>query len=170
MDPSTTTHQPQPSVDLLDAFNEQDWTSEDDWEGPVEAGLGLKPYVEKLASVSPEQYRHQRWQVSVLSILWPELKSWLQTWELGQSFDTVYQAAKQRVYDHLKQPTPAQTDWLNALLAEEEQKLPSAERAHRRQVIPRLSSMLTTEDYKVLSEIAARDMAANVMQRSQLAS
>ncbi|MEO1792722.1 MAG: hypothetical protein AAFR25_10915, partial [Cyanobacteria bacterium J06629_19] len=78
--------------------------------------------------------------------------------------------AKQRVYDHLKQPTPAQTDWLNALLAEEEQKLPSAERAHRRQVIPRLSSMLTTEDYKVLSEIAARDMAANVMQRSQLAS
>ncbi|MEM6866828.1 MAG: hypothetical protein AAF528_00390 [Cyanobacteria bacterium P01_C01_bin.121] len=169
MDP-TTTHPLQPTVDLLDEFNQQDWTSEDDWEGPVEVGLGLKPYVEKLASVSPEQYRHQRWQVSVLSILWPELKSWLQTWELGLSFDAVYQEAKQRVYGHLKQPTPVQTDWLNALLAEEEQKLPRSERVVRQQVIPRLSSLLTNEDYKALSELAARDMAAGVMQYAQQAS
>lgn len=170
MNPSMTAHQNQPPVDLLDLFSEQDPAISDDWEGPIEAGLELKPYVEQLATVSPEQYRRQRWQVRLLSILWPELKSWLQTWDLGLSFDTVYQEAKQRVYVHLKQPTPAQTDWLNALLAEENQKLPSTERTLQRQVISRLSSLLTAEDYKALSEIAARDMAAGVMQRSQLAS
>lgn len=167
MDPSTTAQPAKTSPDLIDLFNEQDWSSVDDWDGPIEAGIALKPYVERLASVSPEQYRRQRWQVSVLSILWPELKRWLQTWDLGLSFDAVYQEAKQRVYAHLKQPMPEQTDWLNALLSEAEQKLPSSEQELRQQVILKLSSWFTDDDYKALSEIAAQDMAAGVMQHSR---
>lgn len=166
MDPTTTSQPPQTSVDLIDYFNEQAWSPVDDWDGPTEAGADLKAYVEQLASVPAEKYRQQRWQMRVLSIVWPELKRWLQTWDLGLSFDAVYQEAKKRIHQHIKQPTPAQTEWLDALLTEADQKQPNAERKHHSAVIPKLSSWLTAEDYQALAEIAARDIAARVMQQS----
>ena len=165
MDPTTTPQPPQTSVDLIDYFNEQTWSPVDDWEGPTEAGADLKPYVEKLASVPAEKYRQQRWQMCVLSVLWPELKRWLQSWDLGQSFDAVYQVAKQRVHQQIKQPTPDQKEWLDALLTEADQKLPPGERKQLSAVIPKLSSWLTAEDYKALSEVAARDIAEREMQQ-----
>lgn len=152
---------------LLDLLNADPWGQADDWDGPTEAGADLKVYVEQLDQVPAEAHRLQRWYVRLLSILWPELKTWLQSWDLGLSFDAVHGEAKQRVYQHLKQLTPEQIDWMNALLDEDEQKLPLADRKVRSQVIPMLASLLTAEDHQALADIAAQDMAKGVLYRVQ---
>ncbi|MEM8809787.1 MAG: hypothetical protein AAGF01_27515 [Cyanobacteria bacterium P01_G01_bin.38] len=154
---------------LLDLLNADPWGQADDWDGPIEAGPNLKAYVDQLDQLPAEAYRFQRWYVRLLSILWPELKTWLQSWDLGFSFETVYSEAKQRVYQHLKQLTPEQTDWMNALLAEDEQKLPAAERRIRLQVVPMLSALLTPEDHQALADIAAQGMSKAVLQQVQTA-
>jgi hypothetical protein len=167
MDEQTLTQQLAKTGNLLDLLNDAPWSQADDWDGPIEAGLELKAYVEQLEAVPPEAYRRQRWYVRLLSILWPELKTWLQSWDLGLSFDAVYGEAKQRVYEHLKQLTPEQTAWMESLLAEDEQGLPIAERKMRSQVVPMLSSLLTPDDHQALANIAAQGMAKGVLQRVQ---
>ena len=108
---------------LLDLLNDEAWLQETEvieaeCGGQVEAGLGLKPYVEWLATVPPDAFRQQRRQVQLLSILLPELKAWLQSWQLGLSLDAVYIEAQRRLYEQLQQPTPEQATWLETLLAE----------------------------------------------------
>ncbi|NEP15466.1 MAG: hypothetical protein F6J97_01030 [Leptolyngbya sp. SIO4C1] len=163
MDEQALAQQLAKTGNLLDLLNADPWGQADDWDGSIEAGLDLKAYVEQLDQVPVEAYRLQRWYVRLLSILWPELKTWLQSWNLGLSFEAVYTEAKQRVYQHIKELTPEQTDWMNALLAEDEQRLPVAERQVRAQVVPMLSALLTPEDHQALANIAAQDMAKGVL-------
>ncbi|MEM9487331.1 MAG: hypothetical protein AAGA83_27000, partial [Cyanobacteria bacterium P01_F01_bin.116] len=113
-------------------------------------------------------HRFLRWRMRLFSILYPELKEWLQSWELGRSFDAVYTEARQLIYERLKQPTPEQTDWINALIAEDDQNLPKSERPLRAQVIPTLSALLTQEDRQALADIAAKGMAQGVLQMVQV--
>lgn len=107
---------------LLDLLNDEAWVQEAEaieaeCGGQVEAGLGLRPYLEQLATVPPDAFRQQRRQVQLFSILFPELKAWLQSWELGLSFEVVYIEAQRRLFEHLQRPTSEQATWLDALLA-----------------------------------------------------
>lgn len=167
MNQPTTTPPLTTTGDLIDQFNQTEWNDVDDWEGPTEAGLGLKAYVEQLEAVSQEKYQRQRRQVELLSILWPELKKWIESWNLGLSFEAVYREAKQRVYVRVEQSTPQQNEWMDALLLEAKQNLPMPEQAVRQRVVPMLASMLTKMDYEALAEIAAEDMAIAVMKQGQ---
>jgi hypothetical protein len=142
---------------LLDILNDDAWHDLDDWDGPTEAGLGLVAYVRQLEALPAEAYRHQRWYVQLLSILWPALRTWLQSWDLGLSFDAVYSEAKRRVYEHLKHLTPEQKARMDSLLAEPDQG------TARVQVIPILVSLLTVEDHDALASIAAQGMANGVL-------
>ncbi|MEM9121533.1 MAG: hypothetical protein AAGD09_27205 [Cyanobacteria bacterium P01_F01_bin.56] len=126
------------------------------------------PYIKYLESLTPEQHRFLRWRMRLFSILYPELQEWLQTWELGCSFEAVYTEARQLIYERLKQPTPEQTDWINALIAEDDQNLPRSERVLRSQVIPMLSALLTQEDRQTLADKAAQGMAQGVLQMVQV--
>lgn len=160
---------------LVKTGNLMDLTCEDDWwadaeqdDGWVEAGDMAKPYVAYLESLSPEQHRFLRWRMRLFSIVFPELKGWLQSWELGLSFEAVYTAAQRRIYEHLKQPTPAQTEWINALLVEDDQHLPKEEQKLRAQVVSVLSSLLTQDDRQALADIAAQGMSEGVLQRVQV--
>ena len=156
---------------LLSAPCDEDWIAEtehiegDSW---VEAGVMAKPYVEYLKSLTPEQHRFLRRRMRLFSILYPELEGWLQSWGLGRSFKAVYTEARQLIYERLKQPTPEQNDWIDALIAEDDQNLPRAERTLRAQVIPMLSSLLTQEDRQALADIAAQGMAQGVLQMVQV--
>ncbi len=127
-----------------------------------------KPYVEYLKSLTPDQHRFLRRRMRLFSILYPELKVWLQSWDLGRSFDAVYTEARQLIYERLKQPTPEQTDWFDALIAEDDQNLPMSERTLRAQVVPMLSALLTQEDRQALADIAAQGMSAGVLQMVQV--
>ena len=160
---------------LTKTGNLMDLTYEDDWwanveqdDGWVEAGSMAKPYLEYLKSLSPQQHQFLRRRRQLFSILLPELKEWLQSWELGRSFDAVYMETRRRICGHLQQPTAEQTDWINALLAEDDQQLPMEERILRAQLIPMLSSLLTQEDRQTLADIAAQGMAQGVLQMVQV--
>lgn len=140
---------------LMDLLNGEAWIREADAdctgeEGPVEAGLGLQPYVELLKHASPEALQRQRWTVRVLSILLPELEGWLESWHLGRSLEVAYMEAQKRLYGHLRNLTPEQTDWIEALLAEGEQALPNEQKVIRAKAsaIAMLAQMFTTEDWQ----------------------
>jgi hypothetical protein len=168
MDDQRLAEQMAKTGNLMDLTYEDDWWEGDNWDGPIEAGVMAKPYVAYLDSLTPEQHRFLRRRMRLFSILLPELQRWLQSWELGCSFEVVYTEARRRIYGHFQQPTVEQTDWIDGLIAEDDQNLPRSERTLRAQVIPMLSSILTQEDRQALADIAAQGMAQGVLQRVQV--
>ncbi|MBE7385741.1 MAG: hypothetical protein F6J95_030665 [Leptolyngbya sp. SIO1E4] len=172
MDDAILAQQLAKTGNLLDLLNDEVWLQETDaieaeCGGRVEAGLALKPYVEALAKAPPEAFRRQRHQVEILSILLPELKNWLQSWNLGLSFEAVYVEAYRRLYGHLEQFMSEQAAWIEALLAEDEQQLPMAERTVRSQTTAMLVQIFTQEDWRAFADTAAKGMAQGVLQRGQ---
>lgn len=156
---------------LLTAPCDEEWIAETErieGDGWIEAGMMAKPYVAYLESLTPEQHRFLRQRMRLFSILYPELQEWLQSWNLGRSFEAVHTEARRLIYKHLHQPTPEQTDWINALIAEDDQNLPRSERTLRSQVVPMLASLLTQEDQQILADVAAKGMAQGVLQMVQL--
>jgi hypothetical protein len=87
--------------------------------------------------------------------LLPELKAWLQSWELGLSFEVVYIEAQRRLLEHLQRPTPEQATWLEALLAEVAQHLAPKQKPVRSQAISMLAKMFAEDDWQALA-VAAR--------------
>jgi hypothetical protein len=157
---------------LLDLLNDDVWVRETEaieaeCGGQVEAGLGLKPYVEQLATIPPSAFRQQRRQVQLLSILLPELKAWLQSWELGLSFEAVYIEAQRRLFEHLQQPTPEQTTWLETLLTEASQQISPGRKTLRSQAIAMLAQMFTEDDWQALAQTAAEETAKGILQVRQ---
>ena len=157
---------------LMDLLNDEVWVREADAdrageEGLVEAGLGLQPYLELLKHASPEALQRQRWTVKVLSILLPELKGWLESWHLGRSLEVVYMEAQKCLYDHLRNLTPEQTDWIEALLAEKEQALPEDQKVVRAQAVTMLAQMFTAEDWQAIADVASQTMAKDILQMGQ---
>lgn len=157
---------------LLDLLNDDAWVRETEaieaaCGGQVEAGPGLKPYVEQLATIPPVAFRQQRRQVQLLSILLPELKAWLQSWELGLSLEAVYIEAQRRLFEHLQQPTPGQANWLDALLTEDSQQIAPEQKTVRLQAIAMLAQMFTDDDWQALAKIAAEETAKGIWQVRQ---
>ena len=157
---------------LMDLLNGEAWVREADAdhaseEGTVEAGLGLQPYVELLKDASPEALQRQRWYVRVLSILLPELKRWLESWQLGRSLETVYMEAQQRLYGHLRHLTPEQRAWIEMLLTEGEQALPNEQKVIQAEAIAKLAQMFTTEDWQAIAYAASQTMTKDILQMGQ---
>lgn len=146
---------------LLDLLADEAWvqeteTIEAECCGQVEAGLGLQSYVEQLSTVSPETSHQQHRQVQLLSILLPELKTWLDSWELGLSLGPVYIEAQRRLFKRLQQPKPDQVTWLDALLAGDTQPIVLESKPVRQQAIAQqLSQIFTEEDWQALAKTAA---------------
>ncbi len=105
--------------------------------------------------------------MQLLSILLPELKAWLQSWELGLSFEAVYIEAQRRLFEHLQQPTPEQATWLEALLAEDAQKIAPEQKTVRSQAIVMLAQMFTEDDWQALAQTAAEETAKGILQVRQ---
>ena len=172
MNDATLAEQLRKTGNLMDLLNDEAWVREADAEhaseeGPVEAGLGLQPYVELLKEASPEALQRQRWTVKVLSILLPELKGWLESWQLGRSQEAVYMEAQQRLYGHLRHPTPEQTAWIEMLLAEGEQASPNDQKVIRAGAIAMLAQIFTTEDWQAIANVASQTMAKDILQMGQ---
>lgn len=157
---------------LMDLLNDEAWVREVDAdhaseEGTVEAGLGLQSYVDLLKNAAPEALQQQRWTMRVLSVLLPELKGWLESWQLGRSLEVVYLEAQQCLCSHLRNLTPEQTAWIEALLAEQEQALPDEQTAVRDQSVMMLAQIFTSEDWQAIANAAAQAMANDILQMGQ---
>lgn len=135
--------------------------------GWVEAGAVMAPYVGGLKAASPEVFERQRRYMQLMTLLLPELKQWMGSWNLGASFEVVYAEAQRCVYGHLKQPTSELGDWLEALLAEDAEDLPTAERRVRSQTASVISKTFTSEDWQYLATVAAEGMSQGVLQVAQ---
>ncbi|MBE9064382.1 hypothetical protein [cf. Phormidesmis sp. LEGE 11477] len=171
MDEQRLADQLQKTGNLMDLTFDQAWlaeAAEDD--GWIEAGVMMRPYVNYLKSLTPEQNRSLRFQAKLLGILLPELKQWITSWGLGQSFEPVYTAARQTLYRHLKQLTEEQEDWITALIDENDQRLPVEEQAVRSQTSSMLAQLFTVEDWHELAEVAAQGMSQTVLQIPQAVS
>lgn len=171
MDDQKLTEQLAKTGNLMDLCSGEEWLNEieaakdDGW---IEAGVMTKSYVEYLKSRTPEQIKAQFRQMRIQSILLPELHDWMQNWGLGISFEVVHTEARRVLRRHLKQLTPEQETWLDALVAEDDQHLPMEERTLRSQVVSLLSNLFTDEDWQTLADIAAQNMAKGVLQVAQV--
>ncbi len=156
---------------LMDLCSGEEWLNEiesAEEDGWIEAGVMMKPYAEYLKSRTPEQIKAQFRQMRIQSILLPELHNWMQSWGLGISFDVVHTEARRVLRRHLKQLTPEQEVWLDALVAEDDQHLPMEERTLRAQVVAMLSNLFTEDDWQTLAGIAAQGLAKGVLQLAQV--
>jgi hypothetical protein len=128
--------------------------------GYVEAGLLLRNYALNTPAVTLDQLQ----QVRLQSVLFAELHQWMSTWQLGLSFEKTYTQARQIVRQRLQHTTEEQSDWLKALVAEIEQKIPSEHAPVRAQTISWFRQVFTTDDWQQLAAIAAQEIYASVSQ------
>lgn len=103
----------------------------------------------------------------MLSILLPELKQWLKSWQLGRSFEAAYIEAQRRLYKHLEQLTPEQQDWIEVLLAEAEQAVPKEQKGVRAQAISWLAQLFTKEDWNEIAQAAAQSITHDIQHFGQ---
>ncbi|MEM8502396.1 MAG: hypothetical protein AAF716_04510 [Cyanobacteria bacterium P01_D01_bin.1] len=157
-------------MDLLndEAFVRESAAMERACDGAVEAGLGTRNYVAQIESASPEALRRQRQAVKVLSILLLELRQWLEGWQLGLCFESVYTEAQRLIYKRLDDFMVDQQVWIHDLLVENETGLPVGGRPVREEAITKLSELLTEDGWQILANTAAKDMAEGVLQAVRL--
>ncbi|MFQ4140501.1 hypothetical protein PGN35_029715 [Nodosilinea sp. PGN35] len=172
MNDATLAEQLRKTGNLMDLLNDEAWIRETDAdhaseEGTVEAGLGLQLYVELLKNASPEALQRQRWYVQVLSILLPELRGWLESWQLGRSLEVVYMEAQKCLYGHLRHLTPEQMTWIEMLLTEGEQALPNEQKVIRAEAIAMLAQIFTPEDWQAIAYVASQTMAKDILRMGQ---
>lgn len=172
MDDKLLSEQLKKTGNLMDLLNDETFVREAaaieaECGGVVEAGLELKSYVAQIEAASPESLKRQRQAVKVLSILLPELRQWMEDWQLGLCFESVYTEAQRIIYERLDDFMVEEQDWISDLLSECEKGLPVGNRPIRGEAISKLSMLLTQEGGRALADIAAQDMADNVFKAFQ---
>lgn len=95
MDDQTLAAQYAQTGNLMDLCQSESWLQEsaqikDAVGGQVEAGLEMKAYVQAMGLFTPEQSQTIRQQMKVQSILFPELRQWMECWDLGAGFEETY--------------------------------------------------------------------------------
>jgi hypothetical protein len=134
---------------MMDLCRDEAWVRESarieaECDGRIEAGLAMKAYAEAKYDDSLSDVRKvMRRQMRVQSILFSELRRWMEEWEIGRSFEATYTEARQLVRAHLKQPTPELKDWVEAVLAEDDSVQELIDQPIRAQARAQLSRMMT---------------------------
>ncbi|MFQ4138101.1 hypothetical protein PGN35_017465 [Nodosilinea sp. PGN35] len=154
---------------LMDLCANEDWLKESaqveaDCGRNVEAGLALRDYAARSGSPTIEQLQ----MVKLQSILFSELRAWMEAWGLGLSFEATYTEARRLIRYHLQHLSLEQHAWAETVLTASEQDLASDQGPGRSQAIAMLSDLLTQEDWQILANTAAQGMAAGVLQMRQL--
>ena len=163
--------------DLMDLCRDEAWVEEaarieDECNGRVEAGLAVKAYAAAKYDPALSDVRHNmRRRMRLQSILFSELSLWVEEWEIGAAFEETYTEARRLVRSHLKQPSPALSNWIEAVL-EEEQQPDDIDKPVRSQTRSQLALMMTDEDWETLAQVAANTAAdiasASVRKASQV--
>lgn len=132
---------------------------EDECDGHVEAGLGMRAYAAAKYDPALAHIRQNlRRKMRIQSILFVELKRWMTEWDIGVAFEETYTEARQLVRAHLKQPPPGLEEWVEAVLAEDAQ-LGDADKPVRAQTRAQLATMMTDDDWETLARVAANTAA-----------
>jgi hypothetical protein len=154
---------------LMDLCAHEDWLKESaqveaDCGGRVEAGLALREYAARLGAPTVEQLQ----MIKLQSILFTELRAWMESWQLGLSFEATYTEARRLIRYRLQHLSPEQHAWVRTLFADPDRDLVSDQQPVRSQSIAMLGHLLTQEDWQILANTAAQGMAVGVLQMRQL--
>jgi hypothetical protein len=154
---------------LMDLCASEDWLKESaqaeaDCGGRVEAGLALREYAARLGAPTIEQIQMVKLQSTLFSVL----RTWMESWQLGLSFEPTYTEARRLIRHRLQHLSPEQQDWAKRLLADPEQNLAANQQSMRSEAIAMLSNILTQDDWQALANTAAQGMAIGVLQMQQL--
>ncbi|MGB3612605.1 MAG: hypothetical protein WBA10_02340 [Elainellaceae cyanobacterium] len=149
---------------LMDLCANEDWLKESaqveaDCGGNVDAGLALRDYATRLGAPTVEQLQI----VKLQSTLFSELRGWMESWQLGLSFEATYTEARRLIRHHLQYLSPEQQTLVKALLADTGSSSPLAQNNYRSQTVRLLSELLTQEDWQTLADTAAQGMADGVL-------
>lgn len=167
MDDQTLAAQLAKTGDIMDLARDEAWVREsarieEECGGRIEAGLAMKAYAQAKYDDSLAHVRQDlRLQMRVQSILFVELRRWMEEWDIGGAFSDTYTEARELVRAHLKQPTPELEAWVEAVL-EEDQQQGEENKPVRAQTRVQLALMLTDDDWKVLAQVAG-NAAANII-------
>lgn len=173
MDDQTLAEQFAKTGNFMDLCRNEAWVRESarieaECDGRIEAGLAMRAYAAAKYDDSLDDVRKEmRRQMRVQSILFSELRRWMEEWDIGISFEQTYTEARQLVRAHLKQPTPDLKDWVEAVLAEDDLAQELTDTPVRDQTRAQLSRMMTDDDWETLAQIAA-ETAANLVSASVL--
>jgi hypothetical protein len=173
VDDQTLAEQLAATGDIMDLCCNEAWVREAaqieaECDGRIEAGIAMKDYAAAKYDDARNDIRKElRQQMRIQSILFSELRLWMEEWDIGISFEETYTAARQLLRAHLKNPTSDLNDWLVTLLAEDRQTQTLDNKPVRAQAREWLALMMTDSDWEALAQVAA-DAAANVVSASVL--
>jgi len=173
VDEQTLAEQFAKTGNIMDLCRNETWVRESarieaECDGRIEAGLSMKAYAEAKydASLSDVRKAMHR-QMRIQSILFSELRLWMEEWEMGSAFEATYTEARQLIRAHLKQPSPELQNWVEAVLTEDDRAEDLAASPIRTQTRAQLSLMMTDQDWATLAQVAA-GAAANLASESVL--
>jgi len=171
MDDATLAAQYAQTGDLMDLCSTEAWLQEsarleDAVEGQAEAGAAMRDYTRAVQALTPEQAQNLRQQMRIQSILFTGLRRWMESWDLGASFEDTYTLARRLVRAHLAQPHPTQQTFLDRLLAEDS-GLAGSTPAQQQQAIFFLSEIFTPDDWQALAVAASQSMSSQVLRAGQ---
>lgn len=165
MDDITLATQYAQTGDLMDLCNSEAWLRESariEDEGQIEAGLAAQDYSQQVNALTPAQSQQLYRQMRVQSMLFGALHQWMESWNLGASFEDTYTVARRLVRYHLVNLTPQVQEQVQKILRD----YPHQETAHplvQKQAMAILLKLLTSEDFQVMAETASRSIASRVM-------
>jgi hypothetical protein len=154
---------------LMDLCLDEAWVRESariesECDGRIEAGLVMKAYaIAKYDDACHEERRALYQQMRIQSILFSELRLWMEEWGLGISFEESYTTARQLLRAHLKSPTAELQEWLQALLIEDKPSQSVSETPIRNQVREKLAELMTEENWHEIAQVAAQQIATGVL-------
>lgn len=159
--------------DFSDLCNDPDWQKEnarieDECGGYIEAGIHMRGYVERLKTLSPEDHKRIKQQAKMLSILFPELRKWIESWNLGAGFEEAHNIARRILMNQWKTFAEENAEWVRELLDEDKEIDRAEEKSIRQQTRAKLAEMFTDEDWQNIANGAAQAVKQNILQVGEI--
>lgn len=134
----------------------------------LELGYGGRVGLHALPECEGAPTVEQLQMVKLQSFLFTELRAWMESWQLGLSFEATYTEARRLIRYRLQHLSPEQHIRVRTPLTTSEQNLASDQQPVRSHAIAMLSGLLTQEDWQTLANTAAQGMGVGVLEIRQL--
>jgi hypothetical protein len=149
-----------------DAWLQELAESEDELVGQIEAGLAMKEYSRAIDVLTVDRLQQLRQQMRVQSILFTQLRQWMESWDLGAGFEDAYVLTRRLIRFHLANPTPTQQEFIEIVELEDSQPI-GVNTPTPQQIVAMLSEMLTQEDWQEIAKTASQSIRSQILKVKQ---
>lgn len=140
--------------------------SEDKSIGSIEAGLTMREYSRAIDVLPADRLQQLRQQMKVQSILFTQLRQWMESWDLGAGFEDAYVLARRLIRVRLASPTPTQQEFIESVGLEDSQRT-DVNTPTPQQIVAILSEMLTQEDWQAIAQTASQSIRSQILKVQQ---